>query len=1768
GGSLLTTDITIAVSAASTVYTLTGNSQSITDLGADGAKALTVKIIDTANNTGTASAAANITKDVTAPNAPSGATIASGSGWNANYISNTNKAAVKVSGVKSADTIQIKIDIDDEDTFTNPKTTTLSGLGAVTTYADAEATGIDVTTATALADGNIAIRITASDTAGNAAIQTVLTGAATFKKDIIAPTAAITYSDADGVVKQGDSLTITATFSKSMADSPVPNIAISGANTLAATNMTRTDATHYTYIHTVGAGNGTSTVALSVGTDLAGNVITSAPTIGANFTVDNTAPQVAVTIANAYYVASDWVTASTINGTFLEAGGLVATTGLQVSVKREDGATYYYWDGTDWTTTPQWNNATQGAGTWTYSLANVNLSSGRSYEVTAKATDKVGNETTSAADSFVYIPILKVTRASGSGDVTAGSTVELTITAVDYLGTTITSYSGNKSLIFSGPGNAPSGTVPTVEGVNIGTATSVNFTSGVSGANLATLIPYLVEAFSLDVQDAASSTINSTYNDTFDLDLNVVAAAYDHFKVTGTASMTAGGSNELTVTAYDLYDNIATSYAGAKNLTFSGPAAAPDAAPPIVEGVTVGSPAPVTFTNGVSASAGATLTAYKAEITTVDVTDGTKNSAANTTYDLDLTVNPAAVSTISFTTQPSSTATAGIDFTSQPVITLYDAYTNVCTNNSLREVTLSAVLSSDTATAGGGTLNGTLAVTAASGVVTYSGLDYTKAENIKLKAVSTGLTTIYSNQIAVGPNTVSTISFTTQPSSTATAGIDFTSQPVITLYDANNNICTNNSTTQVTLSAVLSSDTATAGGGTLNGTLTVTAASGVVTYTGLDYTKSENIKLKAVKSGLTTIYSNQIALSPAVTYKYTLTAPPADITAGGTRAAYTVTRYDQYDNLVTSGAETVYLYTSSTGVNAAFYNAVSAGSSIISIPIASGASTANFWYYDEKSGAWTITASDAAPANGAIGIIDATDALGVTPASASKFKVTAGASTMAAGGSLTTTITAYDTYDNIDTNYVYDSFSPRIAVFSGANSSASPVTVPTFTDYGGTARNLGANTSLTFAAGVAATTMKLYQAETAHIKVTIATLATADADDLDIIVSSDTVSKLTWGTQYASGEKTVVNAPWAAFKVNVADVYGNTVVSSINVTVTPTGSSAAATSTNTVVAASGIATFSNFAVSAAGTVTLVATSGAINSVASNPVTVESNYIVSYTLKDSITAATLPAVTLTITGISTPAQDADGVFRNIALPYNAAGYTFEASKEGYVTDAQTKTPSSSEDGIDGYNNMISWIAYMTSVQESLADYKVLSSFVYVEPVYETDGTTLKSATDKLNIRLWMERRGQLIVNTAINQLRSAKVEVYDDATAIWTTISTWDAEPTAYSVSLSADEMSGLYQVLVPHIATSGTGKLLTLTAGKTYFVRCSITWGGATSATRKTYVTGATFTVTTSEKLKEATDAIKAQVTGVQALVSTEAVTTRSSVTSASSTIQSKVTSEAETTRTNVAGVKTETAKILTATGTESLPTKITEVKTQVVEQVQPHVKSAILNRESAVKLNSKVAIRYRTESGLAPQISVYSPKDVLLVSSKTMTEVGTTGVYEYTVTFLTGWGKGDFTVICSETTKGTVDALVMTVTQSDLEDVSGQVSAVLGSTSGLSGFKNVAETIGLQFNDMDKLLAQISKDVAGKLGDAQSAVNDLAGAFKQLEEMSKQIKNIGGTKGINLEKLYEVSQEKKEDIAYIKNKSEELKAVMDLNQKMLENAALKPVVQSWFEFK
>src|ERR1019366_9641915 len=88
-----------------------------------------------------------------------------------------------------------------------------------------------------------------------------------------------------------------------------------------------------------------------------------------------------------------------------------------------------------------------------------------------------------------------------------------------------------------------------------------------------------------------------------------------------------------------------------------------------------------------------------------------------------------------------------------------------------------------------------LTVTLAGGVATFSGLAYNVAETMNLSfTTNAGAFTAASNSIVVSPAAASQLVITTQPSSTATAGVAFVQQPVVKEEDAFGNVVTTDST--------------------------------------------------------------------------------------------------------------------------------------------------------------------------------------------------------------------------------------------------------------------------------------------------------------------------------------------------------------------------------------------------------------------------------------------------------------------------------------------------------------------------------------------------------------------------------------------------------------------------------------------------------------------------------------------------------------------------------------------------------------------------------------------------------------------------------------------------------------------------------------------------------------------------------------------------------------------------------------------------------------
>lgn len=215
---------------------------------------------------------------------------------------------------------------------------------------------------------------------------------------------------------------------------------------------------------------------------------------------------------------------------------------------------------------------------------------------------------------------------------------------------------------------------------------------------------------------------------------------------------------------------------------------------------------------------------------------------------------------LAFSTQPSSTATAGQDFGTQPVVRINDQYGNLVSSDNSTTVTLAAVLAADGTTAGGGTLNvATNPVTASSGLATFAGVDYTKAENIKLKATATGLTQVLSAAVSVSAAGAATMARTSGNNQTASTNVALSAPLLVTITDAFGNPVSG-TTVNFSITAVPSG----ASGQSLSSSSGSTDANGEVPTTLTTGDLSGTYAVSAAASGLTSVVFSATADGPPI----------------------------------------------------------------------------------------------------------------------------------------------------------------------------------------------------------------------------------------------------------------------------------------------------------------------------------------------------------------------------------------------------------------------------------------------------------------------------------------------------------------------------------------------------------------------------------------------------------------------------------------------------------------------------------------------------------------------------------------------------------------------------------------------------------------------------------------------------------------------------------------------------------------------------------------
>jgi hypothetical protein len=272
------------------------------------------------------------------------------------------------------------------------------------------------------------------------------------------------------------------------------------------------------------------------------------------------------------------------------------------------------------------------------------------------------------------------------------------------------------------------------------------------------------------------------------------------------------------------------------------------------------------------------------------------NSGGSTTATLTIAVkeNFGPKANAIFTVQPSNVA-AGAAISPAVTVTLVDAQGRTITSDSATTVTLA--IGTNPAS---GTLMGTLAQTAVNGVATFSDLNIDKAgSGYTVTVAASGYTGVTSGMFNVAPGTMAKAVFTAQPSNVA-AGVAI-SPVAVTLEDAFGNTTTTDSTTTVTLAIGTNP-----GSGTLSGTLTQTAASGVARFSDLSIDQAgSGYTLTASASGYSGATSTGFNVSPGAMAKAVFTVEPSAVNAGTPIfPAVAVTLEDALGNTITTDSTT------------------------------------------------------------------------------------------------------------------------------------------------------------------------------------------------------------------------------------------------------------------------------------------------------------------------------------------------------------------------------------------------------------------------------------------------------------------------------------------------------------------------------------------------------------------------------------------------------------------------------------------------------------------------------------------------------------------------------------------------------------------------------------------------------------------------------------------------------------------------------------------------
>ena len=515
------------------------------------------------------------------------------------------------------------------------------------------------------------------------------------------------------------------------------------------------------------------------------------------------------------------------------------------------------------------------------------------------------------------------------------------------------------------------------------------------------------------------------------------------------------------------------------------------------------------------------------------------------------TVNPGAESLIVWGQQPSDVA-AGAAISPSMTVEAEDSFGNIVTSDS-RSVTLAVAT-------GPGSIGGTDTVAFSSGVATFSNVKFDMAGSYSIAASDSFSPVTTSNSFTVSPAAASQVAFVQQPS-TVTAGSAISPAITVDVEDPFGNIVTTDSS-NVTLAIHT-------GGGSIGGTSTVAASSGVATFSDVLIDTSGAHTLGASDGVLTGAVSSAFTVNPAAASQLAFAQQPSTVAAGSAISpSIVVDVEDQYGNIVTSNSSNVTL-------------SINTGPGAIGGTDTVAASSGVATFSNVKlntAGAYTLAASD-----GSLTGADSSS-FTVNPAAASQLVVNQQPSDVTAGSAISPSMTV-DVEDQFGNILTGNTSNVTLAVHSGAGS-------------------IGGTDTVAASAGVATFANVIFDTAGTY------TLTASDGALTSATTGSFTVSPAAASQVAFSQQPTrtlVATAITPAMTVNVEDRFGNIVTSDTS-TITLSVHTGPGDLTGTVSAAAvgGVATFDNVVIDITGTYTLTASDGSLTSANSSSFVVGSS----------------------------------------------------------------------------------------------------------------------------------------------------------------------------------------------------------------------------------------------------------------------------------------------------------------------------------------------------------------------------------------------------------------------------------------------------------------------------------------------------------------------------------------------------------------------------------